>query len=684
MAENIALREHIIELQTALDSQSNERPCHLLRPIRIQLESKLEELGDIVKALATVQSSTTAPSLQEKRANDKIKSNRLAVFKPLKPDPVDQGRSNQEGRLPTIVENKRFPRVSLEGGETSALSWARAYSPKCNDVASACESAPKTAVSPVLRSPPSASLPSDDRLSTLDLDRDEYLEDVDLASSQQSRGSQNLQSRKKRRQSSTVGPTNLQDQQVQRLADRLEQKKTPAGAIPSLKVGPKRKGMIREEINEQQNVKGASFEPKMLRPADQLRAREAKESEDGETGKANVEDSPEAVENAKLAGIELQNTLRKALEPKCVNIDPMLSPKKSLKREVTSGDRKADSKPIKQEGYANKARQKSLLKGKVGDNVSLDGSEPDCSSPRELLDDSEKARLDCLSSASAMALSTIQDTPPPLQFDIDNIDGHSRGSLGRSSRRAKGAVNYVQPNLRDKMRRPTKELVDAVKGEGKVRVHKDDDNVLALGRDGTIARIALIEGETKAYDAGHNSGHGPQSPLLAGVSRDSNDLCPSQPWRNSVSDLNGVRDRQRARQLTEEIPETLGTEASVKGVQSVGIVEELYSFRSSSPTADVSESQSKAITNPSRRVSRRHSSVQIIRDKKVKSTYEPLPSTRCTTNSGQSTDMNAKKKGNPSGTRDQVSKVQFAGGGDPRPDRERTDRIATRRRSMMI
>jgi hypothetical protein len=38
------------------------------------------------------------------------------------------------------------------------------------------------------------------------------------------------------------------------------------------------------------------------------------------------------------------------------------------------------------------------------------------------------------------------------------------GSLGRASRRAKSAVSYAEPNLRDKMRRPGKELVGAVEG----------------------------------------------------------------------------------------------------------------------------------------------------------------------------------------------------------------------------
>jgi hypothetical protein len=53
---------------------------------------------------------------------------------------------------------------------------------------------------------------------------------------------------------------------------------------------------------------------------------------------------------------------------------------------------------------------------------------------------------------------TARDTPPP-----------GMGDASRPSRRARPAISYAEPNLRDKMRRPTKELFDAVAGEGKFR-----------------------------------------------------------------------------------------------------------------------------------------------------------------------------------------------------------------------
>lgn len=55
----------------------------------------------------------------------------------------------------------------------------------------------------------------------------------------------------------------------------------------------------------------------------------------------------------------------------------------------------------------------------------------------------------------------VKDTPPP-------VDISSNGETTRANRRARAAVSYAEPNLRDKMRRPnTKEVFDAVAGDGR-------------------------------------------------------------------------------------------------------------------------------------------------------------------------------------------------------------------------
>lgn len=69
------------------------------------------------------------------------------------------------------------------------------------------------------------------------------------------------------------------------------------------------------------------------------------------------------------------------------------------------------------------------------------------------------AEPELLSPSSPEAIQSIEDhrgdTPPPADISYG-------GDASRPSRRNRTAVSYAEPNLRDKMRRPTKELVDAV------------------------------------------------------------------------------------------------------------------------------------------------------------------------------------------------------------------------------
>ena len=57
-----------------------------------------------------------------------------------------------------------------------------------------------------------------------------------------------------------------------------------------------------------------------------------------------------------------------------------------------------------------------------------------------------------------------RDTPPPEDLCSDNLT-----TTGRPTRRPRGNVSYAEPNLRDKMRRPTKDLVDAVGADERIQ-----------------------------------------------------------------------------------------------------------------------------------------------------------------------------------------------------------------------
>ena len=91
------------------------------------------------------------------------------------------------------------------------------------------------------------------------------------------------------------------------------------------------------------------------------------------------------------------------------------------------------------------------------DKVHLDEPEMDAACP-------STPPLPSSTTVSSQGMVVIRnegrDTPPPADIS-------SQGEVSRPSRRSRTSVSYAEPNLRDKMRRPTKELFDAVAGEGK-------------------------------------------------------------------------------------------------------------------------------------------------------------------------------------------------------------------------
>jgi len=103
----------------------------------------------------------------------------------------------------------------------------------------------------------------------------------------------------------------------------------------------------------------------------------------------------------------------------------------------------------------------------------------------------------------------IEDTPPPVDISFN-------GETTRGSRRARAAVSYAEPNLRDKMRRPnTKQLFDAVAGEGKnirrtSQCQRDEtvsnpSSVAKSGGSSISSRKASTSGAKVSNDASHDA-----------------------------------------------------------------------------------------------------------------------------------------------------------------------------------
>lgn len=154
---------------------------------------------------------------------------------------------------------------------------------------------------------------------------------------------------------------------------------------------------------------------------------------------------------------------RKPLAAKSTN-DDMTSPKKSAKPMVKDEVIviKADIQAKSSQGRP-KAKAKGSALGTIEVVVEPEPLAPTVTSVTCSLDTPLNEAI-LLSPSSPEPLSSNDGlrggTPPPS-------DVSSTREPARPSRRNRAAISYAEPNLRDKMRRPTKELTDAVSGEGK-------------------------------------------------------------------------------------------------------------------------------------------------------------------------------------------------------------------------
>ena len=162
-----------------------------------------------------------------------------------------------------------------------------------------------------------------------------------------------------------------------------------------------------------------------------------------------------------------------------VNTDPVHSPVKANR--VDTKNKIAEAK----DDFAKIVRESSRAKDKPPSKRPAPTKDPEAAIPTttvvkpiepspEMPAPPPSDTFSPVTSEASAARPNSRDTPPPADLEPDT----GTGSFGRASRRQRGSVSYVQPNLRDKMRRPTKDLVDAVGAEERERQAKAEEETL--------------------------------------------------------------------------------------------------------------------------------------------------------------------------------------------------------------
>jgi hypothetical protein len=113
LADNLGLREEIVQLRNELDNGKAQRIADNAGVIKTQLEAKLLEIGALITSLG----DGPAPKKRSPREGKVV-----AASPSQSPNQRDwknmctlsEAVAGQEGRLPPIMENKSYPRRTLE------------------------------------------------------------------------------------------------------------------------------------------------------------------------------------------------------------------------------------------------------------------------------------------------------------------------------------------------------------------------------------------------------------------------------------------------------------------------------------------------------------------------------------------------------------------------------------------
>ncbi|KFZ07233.1 hypothetical protein V501_06643 [Pseudogymnoascus sp. VKM F-4519 (FW-2642)] len=441
LAENLNLRGQIITQETQ-PNRSRNFISHV-GEVRSELDAKLQDIMALVAKL-------DRPVKEPRRSSAGTK-----VPKAKRRNTEERGQmmdalAEQEGRLPAIVENKHYPRRTLDAQEiTEILS----------------DPIPGISDSPDIGPPPVSHFMNEDPVK-IDLPTKSQT-DVEEVADFGPTLPVNLEQRRKRKDMSGIPD---HERPAKNDAAPCEKKES----VQPTKSAAKRKFNVSDDIEDEREARPVSIAPEDSRHTRRTtvdKSQPLKESTPAEKPVARIQREvalaraktrDKAASNIQAsAPIVASGPPRKALGLKTSNTDIANSPKKPSKPPV--GD--DSSLPGKIGGIKGKERPRSRNESRVVIPAQVD---PVVAMPSvETIPEPETpAAPEDLFSPTSSAPSTVRqisrDTPPPQEIGMGG-EGH------RPSRRARASVNYAEPNLRDKMRRPAEGQIDAVSGEGKYR-----------------------------------------------------------------------------------------------------------------------------------------------------------------------------------------------------------------------
>jgi len=479
LSENITLREQAINAtQEAEKWRSAYQLGTEVRAMKDKLESKLQEVSALVQELGNLpdQAARTRSSSgrcrsgifeQVKNSDEREWTNRQTIGGAQAGD-----RDLPEGRLPVILEDKYYPRRTLETAEVRSLLD---------------DAALQTSESPDLGPPPVAHFDVPDPIS-FDAGRCPVREGVADASGEDVLPLRvHLETRRKRRTSSL-----LQDMSTDQVPDEKPFDDPPP--LPA-KPGVKRKLDV-SDLEEAVSRPAPEnddffFQPKLAASSTALSSKKSSRFARAHRRDTDVaiEPTPPSPQNS------LAPTTRKVLAPKSTN-SPVkrkvhVNEKFVTARDDGSGSKPGGTRPARCQVGITASNLATPLDQAHPHDINLNGPEENNAMPPQ----TPAALDDVLSPLSTEPSITAEQRPKEAAM-LNSVEDVLSGSIGRGSRRARAAISYAEPNLRDKLRRPGKEFVGAVEGIERARmVHADRDREREKSTEANGVRLVKIKQE---------------------------------------------------------------------------------------------------------------------------------------------------------------------------------------------
>lgn len=451
LSDNLELREKVFRLEGELFTARGKISSDAVRKVKDALLAKIGELSGVVEGL------DDAAEEQEPRSE-------RSVGKPMM---EGQWRERQplaelmrDSQMPTIVEDKLYPRRTLNAEEIQAIRLSGTGSNESPDlgpppVAHFDYGDPEKApASPTQTSPSRAG--EDDGLPGLSV---------------------NLETRRRRKD----GQPKLEIRRHSILPQSPE--KSDAEPSTMLRTGAKRKLSDREIDQPIKPPTQADFTFSRRGESKAIVAETERESESEPAQQMSVESAQDVATTP-------SKPVRKVLGDKSVNQSPRKNnvpatgkPNKPEKEESKKPEKPAPkSNPVSVRGQSRNRRGSNIPQPSPSHDdtnilPTVEIPPPSTDAPTEPPPKTPAAPTDIFSPTpsepSARQPSQPEPragTPPPSDLSTlsttsaEGAGPAGAGASGRPSRRARSAVNYAEPSLVAKMRRPGRGMVDAVTG----------------------------------------------------------------------------------------------------------------------------------------------------------------------------------------------------------------------------